>query len=41
MEIMLESLMVSECSEYLREEGLTGTSATGTVPVVPMAMGGQ
>ena len=32
MEIMLESLMVSERREYLREEGLSGTV---TVPAGP------
>ena len=32
MEIMLESLMVSERSEYLREEGLTGNKRNGYRP---------
>ena len=32
MEIMLESLMVSERSEYLREEGLTGNKCYGYRP---------
>ena len=39
MEIMLESLMVSERREYLQEEGLPATSATGTAPVVLTVMG--
>ena len=43
MEIMLESLMVSERREYLQEEGLAGTatSATGTAPVVATVMVGH
>ena len=32
MEIMLESLMVSECREYLREEGLRGNKCNGYRP---------
>ena len=32
MEIMLESLMVSECREYLQEEGISGNKCNGYRP---------
>ena len=35
MEIMLESLMVSERREYLREEGLSGNKCNGYRPAGP------
>lgn len=41
MEIMLESLMVSERREYLQEEGNPATSATATVPAGHTVMAGH
>ena len=42
MEIMLESLMVCQSAGNIcRKKALPETSVTGTVPVVPMVMGGH
>lgn len=41
MEIMLESLMVSELREYFRKRACQGTSATATVPGGHTGMAGH